>query len=64
MPRHLSETCDDGQPDLMTQVLTTPAATQESVMGPPIHHDLAERDLLPDTHWLDSGSVQANLTTV
>src|SRR5437667_11328139 len=49
------------QPDLITQVLTTPATTQDSVMGPTIHQDLADRDLLPGTHLLDSGSVDADL---
>jgi len=58
---HLSETCDDGQPDLITQVLTTPATTQDSVTGPTIQQDLAERDLLPGTHLLDSGYVDADL---
>jgi transposase len=58
---HLTETCDVGQPDLITQVLTTPATTQDSVMGPTIHRDLAQRELLPRTHLLDSGYVDADL---
>jgi transposase len=58
---HLTETCDVGQPDLITQVLTTPATTQDSVMGPTIHRDLAHRELLPGTHLLDSGYVDADL---
>jgi hypothetical protein len=37
--RHLTETCDTGQPDLMTQVITTPATTPDGVMGPAIAHD-------------------------
>jgi transposase len=37
LPR--TETCDPGQPDLMTQVLTTPAPTPAWVMGPTIAHD-------------------------
>src|SRR5918911_614246 len=56
---HLSETCDDGYPDLITQVLTTPATTPDCVMGPAIELDLATRDLLPGTHLLDSGYVDA-----
>jgi transposase len=31
---HLSETCDVGQPDVMTQVRTTLATTSDFVMGP------------------------------
>jgi transposase len=58
---HLTETCDAGQPDLITQVLTTLATTQDSVMGPTIHRDLAQRELLPGTHLLDSGYVDADL---
>src|SRR5919201_6906499 len=58
---HLSETCDADHPDLITQVMTTPATTQDSVMGPAIPQDLADRDLLPGTHLLDSGYVDADL---
>jgi transposase len=56
---HLTETGEAGQPDLITQVLTTPATTPNGVMGPPIAHDLAVRDLLPRAHVLDSGDVDA-----
>ncbi len=58
---HLSETCDDDRPDLITQVLTTEATTQDSVMGPTLQQDLADRDLLPGTHLLDSGYVDSEL---
>jgi transposase len=58
---HLTETCNEGQPHLITQVLTTPATTPDCVMGPTIHHDLAQRDLLPSTHLLDSGYVDAEM---
>jgi transposase len=58
---HLTETCDPEQPDLITQVITTPATTSDFVMGPVIEDDLAARDLLPGTHLLDSGYVVADL---
>jgi transposase len=58
---HISETCDHDRPDLITQVLTTEAATQDSVLGPTIQQDLAQRDLLPGTHLLDSGSGDSEL---
>lgn len=58
---HLSETCDDGYPDLITQAITTLATTPDCVMGPAIQQDLAQRDLLPGTHLLDSGYVDAEL---
>jgi DDE family transposase len=46
---------------LITQIITTPATTPDCVMGPTIVHDLATRDLLPGTHLLDSGYVDADL---
>jgi transposase len=58
---HVTETCEDGQPHLITQVLTTPATTPDCVMGPAIHHALAQRALLPGTHLLDGGYVDADL---
>jgi transposase len=58
---HLTETCDDGQPAVITQVITTPATTPDCVIGPAIHQDLATRDLLPGTHLLDGGYVDAEL---
>jgi len=58
---HLTETCDADHPDLMTPVMTTPATTQDSVMGPVIHQDLADLDVLPGIHLLDSGDVDADL---
>ena len=36
---HLTETCDAGRPDLITQILTTPATTPDCVMGPVIQDD-------------------------
>jgi transposase len=58
---HVTETCEDDQPHLITQVLTTPATTPDCVMGPAIHHALAQRDLLPSMHLLDGGYVDADL---
>jgi transposase len=58
---HLTETCDVDHPDLITQVMTTPATTPDGVMGSTIQQDLAQRDLLPGTHLLDSGYVDADL---
>jgi transposase len=58
---HLTETCDDGQPHLIAQVMTTPATTPDCVMGPTIHQALAMRDLLPSMHLLDGGYVDAEL---
>jgi transposase len=57
---HLTATGEPGPPDLMTQVLTTPATTPDCTMGPASAHDLAAQDLLPGTHRLDSGYVEAD----
>jgi transposase len=58
---HLTETCDTDFPPLITHVMTTPATTHDSVMGPAIQHDFADRDRLPGIHLLDSGYVDADL---
>jgi transposase len=58
---HLTETCDADRPDLITQVVTTPATTHDSLLGPTLQQDLAARDLAPGTHLLDSGYVAADL---
>jgi len=58
---HLSETCDQKSPHLITNVETTPATTNDVCMTGTIHAHLAERDLLPDEHLLDSGYLAADL---
>ena len=73
---HVSESCDadpptrpvtagdwvsDQPPNLITNVATTDASVPDSVMTEPIHHDLAERGLLPGEHYLDSGYPSADL---
>ena len=58
---HLTETCEDGQPHLITGVMTPPAITPDCVMGPLIQDDLAVRRLLPSMHLVDGGYVDAEL---
>ena len=58
---HLSETCDEEAPRLITQVETTPATTQDSDMTAQIHADLQEAALLPARHFIDSGYLDAQL---
>ena len=61
---HLTETCDDDTPHLIVNVETTAATVPDHVMTNTIHRHLAQRDLLPSTHLLDAGYVDAgNLTT-
>jgi transposase len=59
---HFTQTCDEDTPQLITHVQTTPAPlSDEGVLGA-IHAELAEKDLLPDHHLVDSGYVTvANL---
>jgi len=56
---HLTETCDADTLHLITNGETTPATTNDVCMTDTIHSHLAERQLLPDEHLLDSGSMAA-----
>lgn len=58
---HLSESCDDDQPHLVTNVLTTPATQPDFDAAAPIHHSLADKELLPAEHLLDAGYVDSGL---
>ena len=54
----LSETCDPDCPRLITQVTTTPAGTADEKMVEPIHATLAQAELLPAEHLMDTGFVR------
>jgi hypothetical protein len=56
---HLTETCDDETPRLITDVATATAADGDSEALPGIHARLAERRLLPAEQLVDSGYVTA-----
>ena len=56
---HLTETCDDDTPNLITQVTTTPASADDHTVLAPIQADLAARELQPAEHYVDSGYVDA-----
>ena len=58
---HLTESCDDDLPHLITNVETTAATTADDAVTPRIHAALAERDLLPSVHLADTGFVDAEL---
>lgn len=57
---HLTETCDDDTPHLITDVTTTPATTSDDDVVPTIQDQLAERQLTPGEQIVDSGSVTAD----
>ncbi len=54
---HLTETCDDDLPHVMTKVETPTATTADHSMTEVIHTHLAERDLLPSEQLVDTGYV-------
>src|SRR5215212_2303641 len=58
---HLTETCEDDTPNLITNVVTTPGPVADGAVTPDVHQDLAERDLLPGLHVVDTGYVDAEL---
>ena len=58
---HLTETCEEGSPALITHVETTPAPVADREVTPRIHETLKGRDLLPETHLVDTGFLDAEL---
>jgi transposase len=56
---HLSESCEEDQPHLITHVVTTAAPMTDSDVLETIHDDLAADDLLPAMHLSDTGYVDA-----
>jgi hypothetical protein len=57
---HLSETCGEGEPHLMTHVETTPAPIVDRDAPDDIHEALEAIGLLPDTHLVDARYVWAD----
>ncbi len=58
---HLSETCDEDAPHLITYVETLPSTTKDHEVTENIHQTLAEVELLPHQHLVDAGYVDAQL---
>jgi transposase len=58
---HLTETCDEERPHLITHVLTTPATTPDFDAPAQIYAALAQKQLLPAEHLLDAGYVDGGL---
>jgi transposase len=52
---HLTETCDEDKPHLITNVLTTNATQQDVDALQTIHQALEERDCVPAEHLVDMG---------
>jgi transposase len=58
---HLTETCEDDAPNLITHVETTPAPMADGEVTPRVHRALQQRDLLPRVHLVDTGFLDAEL---
>ena len=58
---HLTETCEENLPHLITHVETTVATTQDPTVLPSIHQALAEKEILPQQHLVDLGYTSAQL---
>jgi transposase len=58
---HLTETCDDDTPNLITNVETTSAAVSDDAVTAAIHASLAAQGLLPAQHIADTGFVNSAL---
>jgi transposase len=47
---HITETCEENAPHLITQVATTAATTSDEAVTETIHADLEQTDLTPHQH--------------
>lgn len=57
---HLTESCDDNQPHLITHVVTTPASVPDVAVTEAIHTALVTKGLPPKTHLVDAGYPDAD----
>jgi transposase len=57
---HLSETCQEKQPHLITQVATTVSTDADLDALAQIHRGLADKGLLPKQHLVDTGYISAD----
>lgn len=58
---HLTETCDEKMPPLITHVETTQAPVADTDVLRPIHLALRNKELLPQTHIVDTGYIESAL---
>lgn len=58
---HLTESCDEDAPHLITHVYTVNATEQDVDAVEPIHDDLQQANLLPEEHLVDMGYTAAPL---
>jgi len=58
---HLTETCDEDKPRLITEVETTEASVPDHEVVDEIHQKLSAKRLLPAVHLVDAGYINADL---
>jgi transposase len=58
---HLTESCDEDSPHLISHVETTPAPAADGDVTAVIHKRLQDKDLLPGKHLVDTGYLDAEL---
>ena len=56
---HVTQTCEEDAPQLITHVETTPAPLSDEGVVSALHEDLAEKELLLGQHLVDSGYMTA-----
>jgi len=61
---HLTESCDEDAPRLITNVESTPATTPDDNMIEVVHRALERRNLLPSEHLVDKGYTDAKVLVV
>jgi transposase len=57
---HVTETCDDETPNLITDVTTTPATTAAFAVLPTMQMHLATRQMTPGEPWVEAGDVTSD----
>jgi transposase len=58
---HVTEACEDDAPHIITHVETTAGPVSDGAATPRIHQALARQGLLPTTHIVDTGYLDAEL---
>ncbi|MBO0789348.1 MAG: hypothetical protein J2P36_00110 [Ktedonobacteraceae bacterium] len=58
---HLTETCEQTLPHLITHVATTPAPKTDEAMTERIQEELHQADIPPEDHLVDAGYVSARV---
>jgi transposase len=58
---HITETCEEGLPNIITDVQSAPGPVADGDATPLIHEALKRRNLLPETQFVDTGYLDAEL---